>query len=649
VTVLSPELAARRSEGVRAVLDGRAHEAVRALHAVLEARPIDVGSYALITAAHARASAFWQNETERLLGAKARLLSLDPEKHEERAPLSIDGVDVSFTLGAPSVRPLGDVDAWFARHDAERAGAVDEDEAAFGVTVEGRPLLGAFHGADHATFLFGEEIVGVRAEEGDPISLFRVAPEGAPRTEYTVRAADAAGSALIVELQRAAGAPDGKPDDFLVALDAATGDVRWISEPGTASAESFVLAGHRAIAAVRAPRSTGELHVLDLANGRTIARTPLAFEPEQVLVVEGRLFVLGAADEAEIPISPALPPPPAFDRRSSARRADPRAAADRCAVERALVALDARDGSAAAKALAGLLADGIAAARALGAAADFVDRSAREPGSVVDLTERMPVQIAAGAPYAPGQKPKPAARVRLTKKKTVSLRAAPPPPPRRGPIIVSSTDDPAQPIGPPPPLEAAVSPPFEVPDAFGNEVLQRSAMHGDETTLVYGRFVAVLGGARTRGVFDLSSLAPPGRPGPIVIEAAAHGDQLLVAIEGEIGAEPAGDSDYIVSIDVETGAILWKSPSLVATTAFVLDGDTLFSAGGSEGAGWTLYALHADTGEIVARERLSKQPQQIGFLNDELTVVAADEYTTYAIAGRPKRARPPLTPVQFDF
>jgi outer membrane protein assembly factor BamB len=642
---LTPELARRREESVRHLVSGRSHDAIAGLHRELRARPVDVGAFALLAAAHSQANVEWTKLTKDLGSADSVEIGELPNAAKLVAKVVFPDADRAFELGAPVEKSAVDDDAtWFVRQGIDMPGVLDDEESSFGATVLGSGLTSAFHGSDHQTFLFDGRVIVARARDGAPLSILSLAPGDAA---LHVQCAAVAADALIVEIELPGPDSDGPHGGFLAAIDLATGAVRWVSEPGIATASSFVVAGHYAITGAADPGDTeGHVVVVDLTNGRVKTRTPLGFSPTYVVVKEGRLLVRGTAREASLPVSPSLPPPALARLAPHADEDASRVDFDACVLGRALAALDARDGRGALMELGAARDQKAPAVLSLRAAADFLDRAKIDSSSALDLTAKMPLPIDDKTTVSPLREAKLGPPPVLTKKLAVSTRPPPPSPAPKPPANRFGRPAPLpQPWQPPtpPPIDSVPGPPFEIPDSYADASISRELAMPGGNVLIYGTsYVAVLRGSELTNVFDLSGLVHPDGPvgqgadlsgvGENILDAAITGGMLFVAIgESGVPVDQPTHRGFLVALDVETGALLWRTGPLIATTRFVLAGDYLIAAGGSAGGASRISIVRRDTGVVVSEIPLASVPTDLGYQGRDVVVLCRDEYLTFAV------------------
>lgn len=154
------------------------------------------------------------------------------------------------------------------------------------------------------------------------------------------------------------------------------------------------------------------------------------------------------------------------------------------------------------------------------------------------------------------------------------------------------------------------------------------------TFVVYGEtLIAALGplGA-VRYALDLRALALPPRPvaraawGQSVVWARQVGATLVVETAHPGYASDSGRRNgYLTRIDVATGRILWRSPSLVANAGsfVVVKGHVVSGYGFTAERDW-LYLVDLRSGRVRDRLALPSAAEEITRRGDELVVRAYD-------------------------
>lgn len=163
------------------------------------------------------------------------------------------------------------------------------------------------------------------------------------------------------------------------------------------------------------------------------------------------------------------------------------------------------------------------------------------------------------------------------------------------------------------------------------------------TFVVYGEtLIAALGPrGRVRYALDLRSLALP----PPSLAPSAWGQAVTWArqVDGTLVVETAhpgyardsgGRNGYLTAIDVTTGRVLWRSPSLVANagTFVVVRGLIVSGYGFTAERDW-LYLVDLRTGTVRDRLALPSAAEEITRRGDVLVVRAYDARVVVRLAG----------------
>jgi hypothetical protein len=479
-----------------------------------------------------------------------------------------------------------------------------------------RPRTAYLH-PDHIAYPIEPRSVGVAAREGSPVTVFDLSvpiDAGGVADRYqapfrSVSGAEVVGRTLLVSLGWWVG--DAKkpvvdsqgrrlaPSGFLAAIDLDSGAVRWWSEPRTAG--PFLVSGAFIIAGIIGPsHETGTLSVLELATGRTRSRVDVPFPPSRFVRDEGSILALDgrtvrAVVTTSVPLSP--PPPPELDPVPQEDRR-----VERCAVLRAVAAIDRGDHASAASILDAHQGLSTPLLRGVRAAASALARELSRPLSAA-ITLRTPVIVAplpSGATFRGPEPPAPPRPVRLVRSRVR--------------VLTGQTDgvNDFQAYDPPVTLD--------VPKAYGPMKLLRTVAAGSGGLLFYGnQYVAVLEGREVVSLLDVDALGL----------SNARGALLRGALRG--GAVILGNLDFITALDGRTGALVWRSAPHTSLTNFVVLGDSIVSAYGWDPEKSELFVLRADTGAIVARHRFTGKPEALIVEKDELSVFTEQVITTFKI------------------
>ena len=641
----APKFLADRSAALELLLNGDPRAALGAFEKELATRPTDVASYALRLAAQSTISAEFSEEVKTLTHARAFPISEFPTKYVVKTAVDFPGTSDTIELHVASEKKGVFSFDWFEAHGVQQPDASEPGVAV--EQIQGLFLTKSLRHGDHRAAIFGGSLVtAIRGASGAP-RVFDFLPginttPTADGTRPSVIFAQAVGKILVVEFatMTPTGAMTSGP---LEAVDLDTGTVRWATNPGVATAQSFAIAGRFAIVGegvYATPTSgTGFITAVDLTNGKVVDKKPIGVLPLYVVRKGDEILVDGIdGNEATLTATPKLDPTPASELPPIAMLEKPSAesvARGKCFLERAARALDARDGKAALLELDALDDKDNRAASAMRAASRFLIDAAQRPDDVVDLTAKEPIVVANVPPSFKGGAetrtlgPPPA----LTRKEST-------------PTTAPSTPGAMPQAQSPPRIDYSSGVTFQVPDDYGGSGLIRSyagivASGSDATApnvLIYGPRIAVLRGHRTESIFDIGALfkmAPNEAPPTGMIEhALVRGDRLYVCIAGS-APEVSGS---VYAIDMKKGAVVWRSDSDSCSVRFADLGDYLVTARGVRGAPKKtaskseIVVLRIDTGATASTVPLPSAPTDVGFgAASRLVVFTESHYLTYSI------------------
>ena len=611
-----------RDRALESLLRGDTHAASVGFRSALRVNPIDVGSYALSAATHVVAHQERAGMADALLAAKPIVVTSPLERQAAQKPLELPA-QKAIGLGAPK-ETQNEIEstALLARAGIEVPGELDSDVSDLGLIAESHGLSKSFHGSGRDVFVFGDTVVGVSTSDGGPIRTFDF-EHAAKGALAFVEAADVVGGTLIVGVgEGAATKPEGK--SFLEAVDIDTGAIRWVSDEGVSSADSFVVAG-RFVVTGADMTSGGAINVLDLATGALVTRATLSFTPEYVVTKGDHIWAVAWGRTAELEVIGGLSRRAAGKAPSEEKPFDPRM---RCALRRSLAALDQRDGGGALRELERL--EKTPLTLALKGAASFIERAKTEPDSVVDLTVKRPIVVDAAVRAV--SSPSKSSNDKVPKlRKIEPARANPTARKKRnadGPDPMSEAQDDA--------IEATDDVSFEMPDSYGGDSLVRGWSFGDGNVVQYGdNYLAVLDGMRTKNVFDISRLRAPRNADKDVDEDVTIVD---VALRGSIlyvGLSSTADGT-IIALDTSTGAVVWKSSRIASLVHFVMFREYLFAAGTPEASNGAsaIVLLSSTSGEIASTTNLPALPVGFGYLASSHDIADGKAVLAVQYAGR---------------
>ncbi len=155
--------------------------------------------------------------------------------------------------------------------------------------------------------------------------------------------------------------------------------------------------------------------------------------------------------------------------------------------------------------------------------------------------------------------------------------------------------------------------PAHVPATLAGSGFEQAIDHGDHTIVIFGPNVAVLrpDGAVVR-VFDLT-IFNMARHRPRVMWAQARDGVLyLMTSNMHYASESNGKNAYLSAIDLDDGALRWRSQPLVGNSYnFVMAGGYLLSGYGFTAESDYLYVLERSTGKVAKRIALGTKPEII--------------------------------------
>jgi hypothetical protein len=430
------------------------------------------------------------------------------------------------------------------------------------------------------------------------------------------------GETLLVELAyNGYAALSGGRNGYLAAYDVTTGRVRWVSPALSANGVNFVVLGRSVITGYGFTAESDFISNFDLDTGALLQRLPIKSGPDFFSVADRTLFVRTYDHDYAFSIEGAAaitPDAPALDagRARVAAALDPNTP---CHVQAAMAAIDARDASALSDSREALRADPQLPAwlsTALEAATPFVH--ALVTGQHPDLWRTPPLVIAAPpwqrtlvattapAPRGPTPKLRP-----LSAAKADPVRAFDPPPFRADrPAFIAPVDEGRRPPGAP-----------NVPSHYGLHSLRAIIPSGEHVILIYGgRYVAVLRGQSVERVFDLGALRDPPKADPQWKEftsqdatyAQVVGGTLYVCNGGGSYARDVfGKKGFLTAIDLDSGALRWRSDALRCNATFAIHGDHLLTGYGFTDEPDYLYALRLADGVTVEKARLASGPDSV--------------------------------------
>ncbi len=297
----------RRLRGL-AALDAGRHDLARAeFAAILAVAPDNLGARALFEAATRALLAAQEAAAERFAARVPTPLPAPPWRHTVRAERPV-APDRAPRLTRLSARPNGAADEidWLRAHDL-RLPEYEVPNPMQGLPGNLPPGIPPTHGNDllvlaiarddHTILLYGPDYSGgrhlaVQDRRGRLLAfLDYTAYRRAPDTTADQRVqCPAIADALLYLAHHDPRDPRGQTA-YLTALDLATGELRWRSDPQVASAFNFVLDGAHVLTAHGAPDEPAHLVALERRTGKQVARAPLDSPPEYLFVRDRRLLL----------------------------------------------------------------------------------------------------------------------------------------------------------------------------------------------------------------------------------------------------------------------------------------------------------------------------------------------------------------------
>lgn len=606
-----------RLASLEALVSGDPSSARDGFAAMLETKPADIGAFAL----HAASENVLTRQAEQSNIERSRLRPV-------QIPGESGGKPHVFGGARPTLHVLKSepTDGSFERlglRDPSRLDASASSVAPFRDQGLSRQI--AF--ADHVVSVFGDALVVVAPVSGSParaLDVHNLVPQG-----LSVVYGQVVDRVLVLLVS------DGETA-LMTAVDLEEKRALWHTERGTISGVSFAVSGGYAF--VGGVREQGGIATVDLATGKILERVALDFSPGVVLVKDGVVHAMDAAQSVLVDLGPAAgtPLPPALPSGLPGGSAPDATDVPLrvCQYARALDAIDARDVDRAVRETSVFVDPDDPPARALSATADFIRRVKTAPNTTTDLSTA-PV-VALEVPRAEAFSTAP----RRTLGKVPSVRSTKPPPaPKKPQSRTPGPVKPAQPTPPPvrddvdvarvmelsaspPTTDSPPQPPFELPASYGLVALQRSLAFfrpsGSKPAtwnvgLYGGSYLAILGDQRVTTMFDLRAFTARNKS---VLDVAIVGDTLVLAI-GEFG-QPEGPSGYVAGYAVDTGALRFRSASGVATTNLLVAGDYILAGRTKATNDGQLNVLRSDTGETEATVSTECSFQSIAWSGPDL-------------------------------
>jgi hypothetical protein len=422
----------------------------------------------------------------------------------------------------------------------------------------------------------------------------------------------------------------GGRNGYLVAFDATSGRVRWLSPPLSANAGNFVVLGRSVITGYGFTAEPDFIFNFDLDGGVLLQKLSVKSGPDAFAVDGRRLHVRTYDRNYTFDIQG--PTHAAAGLQAAAPRSEPGLhPSTACHVRAAAAAVDSRDVELLRRAREALLSDpNLPAwiAAVLQAAVQHLPQLTT--GQLADLW-RQPPKVVPAPPWqhrvlvnsvTPPPAPPPKL-VRIRGEPADPVRALDPQPLRPDePYFLAPVDDGRLPPGGP----ASIVP------HYGLESLRAIIPSGERTLLIYGgRYLISLRGSAVEHGFDLDALRDPPKANPQWREFAGQdvtyaqivGDTLYVCNGGgSYAREVFGKKGFVTAIELATGALRWRSDPLRCNATFAVAGEYLVTGYGFTDEPDYLFLLRMRDGMTVAREKLDSGPDHITLDGDRVRVEA---------------------------
>jgi hypothetical protein len=314
---LSAEDDARRQEGLRAFDAGRFTEAREIFDALLQRHRSNASLQALAAAARTAESQAREGAAVTLARMPARPLEEPPwtRKLVRAAPIGAQGPAPKLVKVSETRNQITDDAEWFSRHGLalpqwEVPNRFRNAEGTLPSQVPDRygdlPIVTALSHPDHAVLMYGPDysggtVVAVVAGNGEVRGLFdfeawRRAPKTAPGdadfVDQRVAWAQAVDGVLFVSTGHNTYAKSsGGATGYISAIDLATGELLWRSDPLVANARNFLVHDGWIITGYGFTAEPDFLFVLDARTGEVKSKQRLKSGPSAIVLKDTRLFV----------------------------------------------------------------------------------------------------------------------------------------------------------------------------------------------------------------------------------------------------------------------------------------------------------------------------------------------------------------------
>lgn len=315
---LAPALAQARARGLEAMDAGRFDLARQAFAEVLDGSPGNLAAQALYDAATAAMLAAQQDSASAFANRNATVLAAPPWAYTLRRPVPLAGPGPAprLVVAAQAGNAVVDVAEWFTRNqltlpEYEVPNPMRNEPGALPPTIPpafGKfPLVQAIRQDPYNILFYGPDYSGGRfvavqqAGSGELVAFFdfaawQFAPESEPGERMFVdqRASWAFVDAGVLYLSFGhhtyAKSSRGR-NAYLSAIDLASGELLWRSDPLVANASTFVVLPGHILTGYGFTAEPDHLFVLDRATGKTLSKLKVKSGPDYLLMRDGRLHV----------------------------------------------------------------------------------------------------------------------------------------------------------------------------------------------------------------------------------------------------------------------------------------------------------------------------------------------------------------------
>ena len=313
---LPPKDDARRQEGLRAFDAGRYTEAREIFDELLARHRENPSLQALAAAARTAEAQAREGAAVTLARMPAHPLAAPPWTRTlvREAPIA-QGPAPKLVKTAESKNSITDDAQWFARHDLslptwEVPNRLRNIEGTIPSQVPDRygdlPIVAALSHPDHAVLMYGPDysggtVLAVVGESGEVRGLldfeaWRRAPKTAPGDEAFVDQRVVWGQAVDGVLYVSTGhntyaKSSGGHTGYISAVDLATGELLWRSDPLVANSGNFLVRDGWIITGYGFTAEPDFIYVLDGRTGKTKSKQRLKSGPHVILAKGDRLFV----------------------------------------------------------------------------------------------------------------------------------------------------------------------------------------------------------------------------------------------------------------------------------------------------------------------------------------------------------------------